>query len=556
MNVHGSGFSLVADAPSCSDGGPIQSLTGYWFNGAERQTLSMEPFRQEDSKPDGDAVRKTTTQLMFVPTGSTVADRENNARKLNASFNQSENWKPYCRIVERAGKGQWDPAVLTRIAKALTIRTTGLAKPDAKGIPAAYTYFGQFIAHEISDIADVNRGGPSLTPHTAAFDLGSIFNVTEPKKTYKHKAIWCGGVGIGRIKKCRISEKLPEKRMYDDLPRDNKGKALIGDVRNDHNLSVAQTHVALSKFYQSYVHEFPDILESEIRNMVRVMIQEVALFDYLKRLCDPETYCCIMENGRKAIHPKGLGSDKMFMIPIEFSAACFRIGHSMVRDSYVPWGPHGATAFLSNLTKNTEPGGGISINGYALKHSWVVDWNTQLGDEKCPEKALNSASRINQMLNPDLALLEKKWFSKGAHVFSNTDGQISLATVTLNRDLEYQLPNAQALSEHEGFTSALSATDLLADGTFASDDPGGLKPIMLNADMHCKTPLWLYCLLEAQSCHGGQRLGPLASRVIVETIHAAIEASGSGLIECNKVTPGEKRCTLYDVMKRAKLWTA
>jgi hypothetical protein len=46
-----------------------------------------------------------------------------------------------------------------------------------------------------------------------------------------------------------------------------------------------------------------------------------------------------------------------------------------------------------------------------------------------------------------------------------------------------------------------------------------------------KAPLWFYTLREAEHFHGGRRLGPLASRIVMETLHAAIQAAPGGIID-------------------------
>lgn len=50
-------------------------------------------------------------------------------------------------------------------------------------------------------------------------------------------------------------------------------------------------------------------------------------------------------------------------------------------------------------------------------------------------------------------------------------------------------------------------------------------------ELHGCTPLWMYVLCEAVHHHGGQRLGPLGSRIVLETIHASIEAAGDSIVQ-------------------------
>jgi hypothetical protein len=45
------------------------------------------------------------------------------------------------------------------------------------------------------------------------------------------------------------------------------------------------------------------------------------------------------------------------------------------------------------------------------------------------------------------------------------------------------------------------------------------------------TPLWFYLLKEAEIVAGGRSLGPLGSRIVMETLHAAIEAARPSILD-------------------------
>src|SRR5690606_34363642 len=124
-------------------------------------------------------------------------------------------------------------------------------------VPAGYTYFGQFIDHDLS-LMDRGTGdpGPGLpTPcppvngRSPALDLdslyGSGFNDATPG--FRNQA---GRFAIGTT-----ASGAPM-----DLPRANPGAgqrvALIVDARNDENLLVAQFQLLLMKHHNRVVDHY------------------------------------------------------------------------------------------------------------------------------------------------------------------------------------------------------------------------------------------------------------------------------------------------------------
>ena len=112
--------------------------------------------------------------------------------------------------------------------------------------------------------------------------------------------------------------------------------ALIGDHRNDENLLVAQTHLALLKFHNKVV----DLLATrtnaagrdlfvEARRVVTWHYQWMVLHDFVERITEDGIVARILHEGRKFYRFK-----KTPYMPVEFSAAAYRLGHSMVRQVY------------------------------------------------------------------------------------------------------------------------------------------------------------------------------------------------------------------------------
>ncbi len=61
--------------------------------------------------------------------------------------------------------------------------------------------------------------------------------------------------------------------------------------------------------------------------------QWVVRHDYLPRVCDPAVLDDVWAHGRKIFEPTAAPTDLPTM-PVEFSVAAYRMGHSMIRDAY------------------------------------------------------------------------------------------------------------------------------------------------------------------------------------------------------------------------------
>ena len=129
-----------------------------------------------------------------------------------------------------------------------------------------------------------------------------------------------------------------------DLPRVGKGglaasqKALIPDPRNDENLIVAQTHLAMINFHNKVVDKTSSTLPAVqrfvlARKRVTLHYQWLLRHDYLPRICAPTVVDSVFSKGRKLVEPDAKPTDVPTM-PIEFSVAAFRLGHSMIRADY------------------------------------------------------------------------------------------------------------------------------------------------------------------------------------------------------------------------------
>ena len=230
------------------------------------------------------------------------------------------------------------------------------------GIPAGYTYLGQFLDHDLtfdkSDLgADVSPA-EMLQNRSPALDLDSLYGAG-PGSAGSAKFFQ------GNRRKLRVgttvktSNANPAAKGF-DVPRVG-ARALIPDPRNDENLAVAQTHAAFSRFHNRVVEELASVPADQrfrrARQAVTKHYQWMIRHDYLPRICEPSVVEDVFTNGRK-VFEVGVDPTAVPTMPVEFSIAAFRLGHSMVRASYewnAVFGPDIAT--LPTLFDFSGPAG-------------------------------------------------------------------------------------------------------------------------------------------------------------------------------------------------------
>ena len=392
----------------------------------------------------------------------------------------------------------------------------------ADGIPAAYTYLGQFIAHDISKMVQRETDGKFYNWRTPALDLDSLFGPVDRHLSPAPDVYSAAGLMLGRTS----GTKAP---LYDDLPRTKIGEAVIPDARNDQNLAVAQLHVAITKFHQTVSLLFPDKTAEEWRLLTTRHFHSLVLFDYLRRIVDPAVFADVMTNGRAVVHPQPVSDNDPFLIPVEFAAACFRFGHSMVRGAYTPWSRQRATVTFGELVQHTHLGGSL-VEGRYLGADWVVDWSGLIGIGLDHDRVM--AAAIDTNLTQGLFDLRRRQGLLPEKTEADRLASANLAARTMVRGHGLCIRTAQAAIDFIG--SRVKGLSTLSDDELLDVSNPRVKQTLTAGDfgkrLQNRTPLWFYVLREAEHFHAGKHLGPLASRLVMETIHAAIQATPGGII--------------------------
>jgi len=417
----------------------------------------------------------------------------------------------------------------------------------ASQIPAGFTYLGQFVDHDLTFDKTSVMLGASVSPaallqgRSPALDLDSLYGAG-PQDPESAKFYEADGVHlkVGRT----VAVGADRAREGFDLPRGRgrgaaaRRKAVIPDPRNDENLAVAQTHLAFIRFHNRVVDTLPGSVPpaqrfATARELVTRHYQWMLRTDLLPRICARAVVNDVFANGRKAFEVGAAPTDLPTM-PIEFSVAAYRLGHSMVRQAY-NWNarfPHGGGS-LELLFTFSATSGDLGGNP-RLPSNWIADFRRlydfgEAGrrDLVVPARAFNRAMRIDTLLVDPLKNLPAGSFGGPAVPFN--DPRANLAFRNLTRARMVSLATGQQmvrfLRRRGVRVRALTAVQL-------RDGRGGASLRRLSDAQRRAllrdTPLWFYVLREAEL--NGGRLAGVGARIVAETFHRAIEGSSTSIV--------------------------
>src|SRR4051794_27234151 len=204
---------------------------------------------------------------------------------------------------------------------AQTMLDTGGATTDNSRVPAGTTFLGQFIDHDLTLDTEPSPIAPVNIKHldndrNANFDLDSVYGDGPSSTPELYEA-------DGKHLRTGQSNGIP------DVPRRADGSAILGDGRNDENLIVVQLHAAVLRFHNRLVDEGHSFAEAQ--RLTRYHYQWIVLHQYLPDIVGQATVDRFRD-GRNEFYKPGNKHDPV--LPIEFSVAAFRFGHSEVRPGY------------------------------------------------------------------------------------------------------------------------------------------------------------------------------------------------------------------------------
>ena len=469
---------------------------------------------------------------------------------------------------------------LDALGEAMVEQDSGLGTFDSKqrpdsSIPPIYTYWSQFIDHELTARTDRNEGVSVITGaasrlcpvpsvqvvhqlfnrRTPNFDLDAIYgSLTNPcdaaRKNYQEQfakalrdpinpAKMRVGMNadIGHVtppqNAIALKRDLPRVGQIDqatldtlkdpDILQADHRLAFIGDPRNDENLLVAQFHTALLHFHNAVVDwleandpvegEAPQALFERAQKVVRWVFQWLVVNDFLMTMAVPAVVRKTLRHGAK-MYVANADNGQPYM-PLEFSTGAYRFGHSMIRNSYDynrNFGRGGAFADRATLDQLFSfTGGGPFPFGF---NSLPTNWIIEW-DRFTGEVPMDDRddlpARLARSIDTRLAAPLGKLVKE-----ANDESNINIQRL-MKHLARRNLRRGFVLSIPTGQAMAkfFGVTPLSA-GEIRRGMSLNVQFVLEQGGFLQKSPLWFYILREAE-INGGNRLGLLGSAMVAET---------------------------------------
>ena len=421
---------------------------------------------------------------------------------------------------------------------------------ENQGIDAGYTYLGQFIDHDLtldpmSSLVKQNDPEALTDFRTPRFDLDCVYGRGPDDQPYLYED---GGLRLKLGTHLTGAEDFYQEFASGskafDLPRHQSGlksraRALIGDPRNDENVIVSQLQGIMLRFHNRMVDHLtqknpnghtPDFAEAQ--RLVRWHYQWVVLHDFLPTMVGDDPLDLILPHLKKhtSIYvdkPKLCfykPRNEPFM-PIEFAAAVYRFGHSMVRPLYrlstslVGKGPE-KDPINGRLLIFRPDDDNKGLNGFRkFSSKWAIDWSLffKMRDNSPSSgiRRVQKSYKIDSSLVDPLRMLPLSVSGKGPR---------SLALRNLQRGARMGLPNGQDVARYLDLDpipdEQLRVGKATAKTTTGKPDERNPLLTEVSKKFADNAPLWYYILAEAQQAFKDDstpiRLGKVGGRIVAE----------------------------------------
>ncbi|MEW9582963.1 peroxidase family protein [Paraburkholderia sp. DGU8] len=427
-------------------------------------------------------------------------------------------------------------------------------------VPAGYTYFGQFVDHDLTFDStssldpDVTLEDKSRVPtnlRTPRLDLDCVYGDGPAAQPFMYAAdgatLLYGGTGQPQLQ-ANPNGLVSSVTATWDLLRAPNGRAIIGDKRNDENSIVCQIQLAMIKYHNKIVELLngekketwvvPGKLFESARAEVRWTYQRIVAEDFLPRIIRQEVLKDLQglsfekRKDSYVLYPDkdGLRAN----LPREFVAAAYRYGHSGVRTGYRLNSQTRLSIFPSSEQTDQSTDSLLGFDPLP-QHHIIDDWGrffpdngpgTDIGgtgrkaadDTPDPRVRLQFAYKLDPTLVDPLSVLPPSVAGSAAtdEAKKQVDNRLPnpdrppLALLNLLRGNAYGLVGGQAVAEKLQAAGKgpgpLPADRLvvrveteLRPENDTDPESQAFQWTPIDPDLQKDTPLWFYVLAEAQA---------------------------------------------------------
>lgn len=431
------------------------------------------------------------------------------------------------------------------------------ANPENDDLPAGYTYFGQFLAHDLSAHRFIGNTAPALRARSL-YGMGP----GAAPYIYQYKPLQKAGLRFRGVKFSMDAYETTFGATVKDVPRYGATPdkfaperlhtiPLMADGRNDQNFIISQLTVAFMQLHNFIVDAYydPSLPQSQgaLFNKASTafvgLYQALILHDYLPRmLYDPlliekliadTDHNFVFYSGKKG----GVNLSEIF------SRAAFRYGHAQVRQIYKTFSRREPLTIFAET--------GEDLRGFVRDSRRALDLDLFFGmkEGKAIQAAKSITHRISRPLNDLPFLLDKNnnlALLNLQQSISNFPGGAAFYQILENiskdaaRAGKLTDKEKQALNGDWTLNNLAKEIEKIVGGNLANDQISFL-------------PLWLFLLLESETIAKGKKLGPLGSRIIAEQIIWALKDDPESILNKPENFPkdlfSDKKVNLADVLR-------
>ena len=380
-------------------------------------------------------------------------------------------------------------------------------------VPAAYTYFGQFVDHDLT--FDTRSTLETITPGKSSF----------PTTSARRGSTWIASMASVRrrrptcttrtdaLRPTRTSRSTCRARRSASIPMTRSATAPSSATRaTTRTRSSASFSSAFIQFHNAMIAHFKqqglsgNALFDAARREVRFTYQKIVVTDFLKRVVHKSVYDPFVQAhaaNRATAYKLYKKGDMRHALPMEFTGAAYRFGHSGIRNAY-----RLNQTFQRKIFDGSDDAAESLVGFGDLPETHQIDWSLFVTDQLAPGTKGNNPSQVGGIdVPPDphrlqyaykidtslvdpLAMLPPRIAGSAPAPFR------SLAARNLKRGYNFNLPSGQDIAAVLGVTKhppLVFGEQLLA----FKDMPG--MPAADAAALQAHTPLWLYLLAEGQA---------------------------------------------------------